>query len=97
MITWASLFIAMSSVYLVCKYILNSSSIKFVVIIFTPALGWLILPQTWSFHLYAETHFRPWRLLILIYTIPGILGVIILICLKESPKYYLSQVNITRY
>lgn len=95
-ITWACLFIAMSSIYLVCmlNYLNPDTKILYIFLSF-PALGWLILPQTWSFHLYGETNFRPWRLLILIYTIPGILGVLILLFLKESPKYYLSQVNIT--
>lgn len=55
------------------------------------ALGWLILPGTWSFNLYEGTAFGPWRLLIIMYTIPGIISLLLLTFLKESPKFFLCQ------
>lgn len=56
------------------------------------ALGLLILPQTWSYVLYGETLYRPWRLLMVTYKIPGFIALTILYFLKESPRYYLSKV-----
>lgn len=44
----------------------------------------------WRFELYEGYQFRPWRLLILLYSIFGIAGGILLLFLKESPKYLLS-------
>lgn len=35
--------------------------------------------------------YRPWRLLMLIISIPGILGVISMVFLHESPKFLLSS------
>lgn len=41
--------------------------------------------------MYEGTTFRPWRLLIILYTIPGIFSILILIFLKESPRFLLCQ------
>lgn len=44
----------------------------------------------WRIELYEGYQFRPWRLLIILYSIFGIAGGSLLLFLKESPKYLLS-------
>lgn len=50
-----------------------------------------ILSYEWRFELYEGYEFRPWRLLILIYVIPGVIGGLWLFRMPESPKYMLAQ------
>lgn len=35
--------------------------------------------------------FRPWRLLLLAYTLPGFLSALMLMTFKESPRFFMSQ------
>ena len=65
---------------------------KIIIFLIIKATAWYILPQTWSLPIYEGLIFRPWRLLFLIYAIPGLIGVICLCFLPESPKFLLSQV-----
>lgn len=54
-------------------------------------LAFWILSYDWSFEVYEGFIFKPWRLLLLTYTIPGILGsLILLLKLRPSPKFLLS-------
>ncbi|KAG5675992.1 hypothetical protein PVAND_005848 [Polypedilum vanderplanki] len=55
-----------------------------------PLLAFWIMSYSWSYELYSGYLFRPWRLLILIYAFPGILAIICLYKLRESPKLLLS-------
>lgn len=55
-------------------------------------MGFLILPQTWSLPIADELQFRPWRILILLNTIPGFLAAVCLLFLPESGKFYMAQV-----
>jgi hypothetical protein len=50
-----------------------------------------ILEFDWRFELYEGYEFRPWRLLLLLYAAPGILGGLWLYTFPESPKYLLTQ------
>ena len=54
-------------------------------------MAWWILSYDWSYELYDGYNFRPWRLLLLTYAAPGVLGGIGLYYLPESPKYLLTQ------
>lgn len=49
-----------------------------------------ILSYDWRFELYDGYEFRPWRLLLITYTIPGIIGGLCLLRFPESPKFLLS-------
>lgn len=49
-----------------------------------------ILSYEWRFELYDGYEFRPWRVLLLIYVTPAILGGLWLYKFPESPKYLLS-------
>jgi Sugar (and other) transporter len=60
--------------------------------IIQPLLAWWILSYEWSFELYDGYFFRPWRLLMLVYISPGVIGILwLLFRLPESPKYYLAH------
>lgn len=50
-----------------------------------------ILSYDWRYELYEGYEFRPWRLLLLIYAAPGVLGGLWLYKFPESPKFLLSQ------
>jgi len=58
--------------------------------IILPATAMWILSYDWSFEVYDGYFFRPWRLLLLLYTLPGFLGGLWLLTLPESPKYECS-------
>lgn len=50
-----------------------------------------ILSYNWNFELFFGLNFTPWRLLLLTYTLPGIIGgLILLIKLRPSTKFLLS-------
>jgi hypothetical protein len=54
-------------------------------------LAFWILSYDWSFEIYEGFLFKPWRLVLLTYTIPGIIGALILLTkLRPSPKFLLS-------
>lgn len=60
--------------------------------VYLPALAWLILEYQWSFPIPAlNVLFRPWRLLVIVYSLPCLVFAILLSFLPESPKYLLSQ------
>lgn len=50
-----------------------------------------ILSFEWRYELYEGFEFRPWRLLLLVYTLPGVIGGLCLYFMPESPKYLLTQ------
>ena len=54
--------------------------------------AWWILNYEWSLNLYGDFIFKPWRLILLAYAAPGIIGGLGLYYLyPESPKFMLSQ------
>lgn len=56
-----------------------------------PVTAMWILSYDWSFELYTGYSFRPWRLLMFVYTSPGILAALWLLTFKESPKFLLMR------
>ncbi|XP_059609947.1 synaptic vesicle glycoprotein 2B [Phlebotomus argentipes] len=59
--------------------------------VFVAGLAWILLPQTWAFEIYEGFFFRPWRLQLIINTLPGILAGVLIGILPESPKFLASQ------
>lgn len=58
---------------------------------FTSIVAWIILSFDFNIPIHGEFIYRPWRLIPIIYTIPGYTAEIILIFFKESPRYLLAQ------
>lgn len=61
--------------------------------VIVPALGWYLLPQTWALEIYEGFFFRPWRLQLILHTLPGLLAALLVSLLPESPKFLVSQVK----
>jgi MFS transporter, VNT family, synaptic vesicle glycoprotein 2 len=59
--------------------------------IIDPLLCRWILSYDWSYELYDGYFFRPWRLLIIIFSLTGILSSLLILTVPESPKFYLEQ------
>lgn len=51
----------------------------------------MILKMDWAVYLYTDMYLRPWRLLVVLYSLPGFLAAIFIIYLRESPKFLMSQ------
>jgi MFS transporter, VNT family, synaptic vesicle glycoprotein 2 len=50
-----------------------------------------IMSHNWSINLYIGYQFRAWRLLLLVFMIPGIISGLWLYKFPESPKYLLNK------
>uniref|UniRef100_A0A336KA27 CSON005174 protein n=1 Tax=Culicoides sonorensis TaxID=179676 RepID=A0A336KA27_CULSO len=59
--------------------------------IFVPVVGWAILSLDFHWPLYSDMNFRPWRLIPIIYTLPGFIAALMLYSFPESPKFYMAQ------
>ncbi|XP_030243595.1 synaptic vesicle glycoprotein 2C [Drosophila navojoa] len=59
--------------------------------IYVPATAWAVLSYDWSIPIIGDFVFRPWRLLMLLTLLPGVIGGLVLLYYPESPKYLLSQ------
>ncbi len=60
--------------------------------IIQPLLAWWILSYEWSFEMYSGFYFKPWRLLMIVFMLQGIVAMFWLFFrLPESPKYFLSR------
>ncbi|XP_001359096.4 synaptic vesicle glycoprotein 2B-like [Drosophila pseudoobscura] len=58
--------------------------------IYVPVTAWMVLSANWSISI-GDFVFRPWRLIMLISLLPGLIGGLILLRFPESPKLLLSQ------
>lgn len=54
-------------------------------------MAWWLLSYEWRYELYSGYEFRPWRLLLILFAIPGLVSAIWLFFLPESPKFLLTQ------
>lgn len=62
--------------------------------LFTSLTAWGVLSLDFKFPIYDEFLFRPWRLLPIIFTLPGLTAAILLLTyFEESPRYYIALVN----
>lgn len=59
--------------------------------VFTGTFGWIVLSFDWRVNILDLVEFRPWRLLFILYSLPGAIGAIWLMFLPESPKFYISR------
>lgn len=59
--------------------------------LYIPSIAWLILSNDFRLPLFGEMNYRPWRLLLLAYTLPGFLAAVMMMTFKESPRYLVAQ------
>ncbi|KAG5675991.1 hypothetical protein PVAND_005847 [Polypedilum vanderplanki] len=58
---------------------------------FMPLMALCILKYDFNYELYPGYHFRPWRLVLLVYALPGVIaGLWVSTRLRESPRFLLS-------
>lgn len=60
--------------------------------IFIPLCAMLVLSFEWNVYLYFLS-FRPWRLLMIVFTSPGIIAALWIIRLPESPRFLIAKGN----
>ncbi|XP_039445947.1 synaptic vesicle glycoprotein 2B-like [Culex pipiens pallens] len=60
-------------------------------VVYVAVVSWWTLSYDWRFTLTDTFSYRPWRLLFILCTIPGMLAGVTLCLLPESPKFLLSQ------
>lgn len=61
--------------------------------IYISVTAWMVVSMDFDFPIYGEFSFRPWRLIPILFTLPGLTAAVLLIFFKESPRYYLAQVK----
>ncbi|XP_067618389.1 synaptic vesicle glycoprotein 2B-like [Eurosta solidaginis] len=57
---------------------------------YVPAVAWLVLSMDWTLQITSSFNFRPWHLLTFFNLLPGLIAVVVLLFLPESPQLYLS-------
>lgn len=57
-------------------------------------MGWIVLPGTWSLTISDSLEYRPWRLLLIVNMLPGLIAATLLSQLPESGKFLIVQVKI---
>lgn len=74
------------------RVILTASVIYTIYTIFIPTFAWLVINQDWYFDIpYLGITYKPWRLLLVTSSLPGLAAAIALFFFPESPKFLLSQ------
>lgn len=58
-----------------------------------PVITWAIISNDFQFTIFNSFVYRPWRLILIAFTLPGLLAALLLFFFPESPKYYMSQVR----
>ncbi|XP_063709756.1 synaptic vesicle glycoprotein 2A-like isoform X2 [Culicoides brevitarsis] len=56
-----------------------------------PAVAWYILSLDINILLYGQLVFHSWRLILIVYTLPGLIAALLLTFFPESPKFLISQ------
>lgn len=62
--------------------------------VLVPATAWLVINQDWQYVVpFINTTYKPWRLFIIVCSLPGFISFLILLFLPETPKFVFSQGN----
>ncbi|XP_063705433.1 synaptic vesicle glycoprotein 2B-like [Culicoides brevitarsis] len=63
--------------------------------LYVPTVAWLVFSfLDFRLSIFGLLHYRPWRFLIVLFALPGLIASIALFFLPESPKYHMAQNNI---
>lgn len=61
-----------------------------------PLAAWAVVNQQWRFEIpIIGIIYKPWRLYLVVCSIPGLISALIMFILPESPKFLLEQGNVT--
>lgn len=71
---------------------MGSSIVYGVLCILMPLVAWIVINQEWQFDVpFIGITYKPWRLYLVVCSLPGLFVALILIVLPESPKFVLGQ------
>lgn len=62
--------------------------------LYVPAVAWLVFCLNFNIDIFGVLNYRPWRLLIVLFALPGLFSAVALFFLPESPKYHMAQVRL---
>lgn len=72
--------------------IMGSTVIFGISSILSPIIAWSVINQDWQFDIpFIDLTYKPWRLYLVVCSLPGLLAFFILLFLPESPKFVLGQ------
>lgn len=61
--------------------------------LYVPAVAWLVFLIDFKLSIFDILIYRPWRLLIVLLALPGLISAVMLFFFPESPKYHMAQVR----
>lgn len=60
--------------------------------IMLPVIAWLVINQEWAFYIpLIDVVYKPWKLFLIVCSLPSFISFLALMILPESPKFILSQ------
>jgi hypothetical protein len=89
MISWISVAIGISTSFMPRKLLLSSNN-KFSTLSILAVISKWLLSYDWKFEIYSGFEFKPWRLCLLVYAIPGVIAMLWVLRFPESPRFMLS-------
>lgn len=73
---------------------MGASVIFGITCVLLPVIAWLVINQNWEFYIpYLNVMYKPWRLFLVVCSLPSLLCALALLKIPESPKFVLSQGN----
>lgn len=74
------------------RAIMGSALLFGISCLFLPLIAWFVINQDFQFYVpYIDLEYKPWRLFLVVCSVPGLLAALFLIFLPESPKFVLGQ------
>lgn len=76
------------------RAIMGSALIFGVSCLLLPLIAWSVINQDWEFEMsFIDVTYKPWRLFIVVCSLPGFIASLVLIFFPESPKFVLGLGN----
>lgn len=74
------------------RAIMGSSVVLGILCILMPLVAWGVINQDWQFNIpLFDVVFKPWRLFLVVCSLPGLFSFLMMLYLPESPKFLLGQ------
>lgn len=74
------------------RAIMGSAVIFGIMCFLLPLIAWLVINEDWRFDIpFLDITYKPWRLFLVICSLPGFISSVALFFLPESPKFVLGQ------
>ncbi|XP_055325164.1 synaptic vesicle glycoprotein 2B-like [Sitodiplosis mosellana] len=74
------------------RAIMSATVIYSALCVIQPIAAWAVINQEWQFEVpFIGLTYKPWRLFIIVYALPGLFSALALLFLPESPKFVLGQ------